>query len=266
MIGLAMAALAADPHVMDPSSDGPRPFYLIKHCANSLRRLAKAQSTGANAVEVDLQWRQGALYIGHPAPNPTACLFAHAKGQDLGEYFRQLGEQIRGDRLQLVILDIKAPAGAGDAYPAALAKVLAEAGVPPDRVVLSVPHDQARRFTATVRDAGFAVGHVDAWFDGALPAGWLDVSIGEGSCFLGVGADPVVFWRPTSTFRPALEEMIARRDTGGSLHSVYFWTLARRSSFRTAVDLGVDGIIVNNPRHFLPVMDEYRRRSVLAAP
>jgi hypothetical protein len=265
-----MWALGAEPQATAPASPGePRPFYLIKHCTNSVRRLRNVHDEGANAVELDIQWHHGEVHIGHPLPTPPACWFHHANGEDVHTYFRELGEHLRGEGepIELVILDIKRPDVDTRSYADALAKELVTAGIPPQRVVMSIPYQSAFEFVNDIRNSGFEVGHVDAWHDvsgGELPNDWLDASCSAGACFLGVGADPIVFWRPATSWRKAIQQMTRRRDGAGPLHHVYFWTLERRASFRFALDLGVDGVIVNRPRHFLPVLEEYRNSYVLA--
>lgn len=259
-------ALAAEPTLTAAPAGQPRPLYLIRHCSNSMRRLETAVDQGANAVELDLTYRHGEVRIGHPPPNPPACWWAHERGDDVDAYLSSLAQRLRERSLELAILDIKSPERDTQVWATALAKTLSAAGVPPERVVFSLPVESAVPFVSALRSGGFDVAHVDAWHDTVdpnLPDDWVDASCAAGACFLGIGSDPIVFWRPTRSWRKALTAMVDRRDRG-ALHHVYFWTLESRRSVRFALDLGVDGVIVNRPRRFAHILDGYDGRYVLA--
>lgn len=251
------------------ADDAPRPVYAIRHCTNSRVKLRSTRA--ANAVELDVRWREGRVAIGHPEPNPAPCRGASAEGEDAALLLGTLGARLRGDRrpLALAIVDVKSPEEDTVAYATGLAQALAAARIPPERVVLSIPVTHAPTFVAALADAGFTGSRLDAWYDigdGPVPTDWIDVSVAAGSDFLGVGADPVAFWRPTPTWAAALKNLVDRRERDGTPASVYFWTVERGPSYRFALDAGVDGIITNHPRRLTALLGRrpYRTLAVLA--
>lgn len=236
--------------------DRPRPFYAIAHCANALPRVEHAMDVGLNGVELDVQWWYGELLVGHPIGSPPACWGAHALRADLAKLLDAVGEGLRAGRLAVVVLDIKGPQANTVAYARTLAEALQRAGVPGDRVVLSIPVGEAAEFVAAMTEAGVHP-HLDAWHDladGPLPTDWIDTSIAAGADFLGVGADPIVLTRPTPTWMAPLKQLVDRRDAGVGLGAAYFWTLDRPVSMRVALDAGVDGLIVNEPEKLMDVL------------
>ena len=58
------------------------------------------------------------------------------------------------------------------------------------------------------------------------------------------------------------------RDRGGSVAKAYYWTLSAKSAIRKMLDLGVDGIVVNDPQALREVLAEepYRGLCRLATP
>lgn len=236
--------------------DRPRPFYAISHCANALSRVQQAMDVGMNGVELDVQWWYGELLVGHPAGSPPACWGAHALRADLAKLLDAVGDGLRSGRLAVVVLDIKGPRANTGAYARTLAEALQRAGIPSDRVVLSIPVGEAAEFVAAMTAAGVHP-HLDAWHDladGPLPTDWIDTSIAAGADFLGVGADPIVLTRPTPTWMAPLKQLVDRRDAHVGLGAAYFWTLDRPVSMRVALDAGVDGLIVNEPEKLMDVL------------
>ncbi len=239
---------------------------LIRHCVNDRRRLDVTGPDGATAVELDVRWHHGALSVQHPAPSPPACWGRVSRGPKVGALFAALAGRLRAtdaSKLEFAILDIKgldslqALEAAGRPYAAALARALTETGVPPDRVIVAIPAATASRFHTLLGEAGLQGTHLDAWQGLGVSASsndWLDTSIQAGGCFLGVGADPAAWWRPNRTWRRALALAIHARDTTGNPHDVYYWTVERRRSLEFAIGLGIDAVIVNHPRRFIPIL------------
>lgn len=52
---------------------------------------------------------------------------------------------------------------------------------------------------------------------------------------------------PTTLYKKKIQEAITLRDSGSSFSMVYVWTVNSKSSMRTYINLGVDGLITDNP-------------------
>lgn len=241
----------------------PRPIYVIEHCANTIGRVEAAIADGANAVELDLQWGDAGVFVRHPCPSPPACGSAGTAADALPALFQRLGAALGSGELDLVVLDVKRPHLHTAAYAAAVASLLATAGLPPDQVVMSVPtavHGApaaAPWMAAVAPPGGGSQPHLDAWHDvanGAPASDWLDAALAQGSDFLGLGADPIAVHAPMPVWADRLAASVNRRDRAGAPARVYFWTLERRIAMRYVLDVGVDAVIVNAPRRMMDVL------------
>lgn len=235
----------------------PRPFWIFQHCVNSRRVVRATVKRGANAAEVDIVWSRGELLLIHPPPRPTSCWATKSKHKEVPKFFAELAKYSKGPDapIALISLDVKDPDKNTEAYANALARELLAAGVPAEKTMLMGPHDTAEPFVHALQAAGYPIPHVDAYHDlmkGKLPDDWVEQSVDGGATFLGIGADPMAFWVPTPKYAGPLKQVIDRRDAGGPPYYAYFWTLARRASFRFALDAGVDGVIANKAQHMVP--------------
>lgn len=227
---------------------GARPFYAIQHCANDVDRVERALARGANAVELDVMRTGGGLRIEHPVGSPPACWGGVTRADGVGPYLQHLGELARREELALVLLDLKGAGVDTGAYVGELVAAIRAAELEEALVVLSVPDCHAGAVRAASDAVGFA-GHLDVWRDVAVAEcpGRGEAERGVGAQFIGLGADPAYITRPMPQWLEPLRSLVHRRDTEGAPAKVYYWTVDLQTSMRVALDLGVDGLIVNAP-------------------
>lgn len=240
----------------------PQPVWVVEHCANTRARVDRAVADGANAVELDVQWTaSGRLLVDHPPGTPAACWLARTADRDVEPLLGHLGALMAADRLSLVIIDVKQPWRDVQPFAQALVTTLDRAGLPADQVVVSIDRRYARTFLDAMHAAPRAEPYtpwVDAWHDiatGARPDDWVAQAVGDGASFLSVGADPIAVHQPMPMWFEPLVELVNARERG-DLARAMTWTLERRVSMRSALDLGLDAIIVNEPRRLAAVLDK----------
>jgi hypothetical protein len=259
----------------------PRPFYALKHCANDVARAERALADGANAVEVDVQHGPGGLRFDHPFGSPPVCWGSATPSRQTSAYLGRLGELHAAGELALVLLDLKRPGVDTAAYVDAVVDAVRAAGLPDEAVALSVSDCDAGAVAAELSRRAFR-GPLDVWQDVAVAAcpgrpavdpscrtcdAWLS-DVAERASVIGLGADPMYLARPMPQWLEPLQRLIHRRDEVGAPTKVYYWTIDRRVSMRVALNLGVDGLIVNRPRDLDAVLGErpYRDLFRLATP
>ncbi len=238
------------------TEDARRPFYVIAHCANNASRVDAAVAAGANGVEIDVMYRRGALLGLHGGFEPREC-GARTPAAALGALFEQVATAMHDGELALVIIDAKRTGSEGETYGKLLGRALADAGLPADRVVVSVPLEHGE----SVRSGLLAVDydtHLDLYlgnYGKTDPARWMHDLDVAGADVSGVGMDPIAFWRPMRWWRPWMQEMIDRRDDGTGPGFAYYWTINRARSAQEVLDYGLDGLITNHPQRVMPLLD-----------
>jgi len=244
--------------------DARHPVYVIAHCANDIERVDEAIMAGANGVEIDVPIRDGRLLGLHGGLEPREC-GARTNPDELAELFRHVAAAMDQGELGLVVVDAKETEGQERRWGRLLGEAMGDAELEPQRVLVSIPASRSALVLRGLDDADYAP-RVDLYWDdyGAVaPAELFDVIAASDADAIGVGMDPIGFWRPMSWWTPWLQEMATRRDSGSGPSFTYYWTLNLASSARVALDHHVDGLITNHPERIVPLFDEAAYRDHL---
>lgn len=227
-----------------------RPFYLIAHRANDVSSVARALKGGANAIECDIQYNE---YRNVLCVNHDIALFYVR--DDLGRYLDGVKKLVNSHpHFSLMIFDCKDTDYPGVAR-MLLGKIRHHLGeTTPLRIILSVSSLSSASFLAEIaRDlrSNEAV-CIDEENDVRRVANTL-VNLGAKRFCYGNGID-TPFIGPS--VNPSVTEAVFQKAAGKSFALVYVWTIASRDSMRHYLDLGVDGIIVNDVAALRQVMSE----------
>ncbi|NOJ39985.1 hypothetical protein [Bradyrhizobium australiense] len=226
-----------------------RQFYIIAHRTNALDKVRAALRQGANGIEIDVRYRrrEQGFCANHDSFDPSC--------NRLVPFLRELNAIASNSKqLALIVLDFKNHDGNQNAFRELLDIVRRELtsnlGL---KMILSTGSlALARRVMpnagALRRGEAFSIDEED---DPDAVANFLAGTVsGEGSKAYGNG-----------TFEPGIEVHIQnsiqravslRRQ--GQFQFVYVWTLARTASMRDYLRIGVDGILVNDPRKLRDVI------------
>jgi hypothetical protein len=238
-----------------------RPVWVLAHMSNSPESLQRDLSSGANAIECDVGPEDGRstgpLMAFHRfAPPYVRRSLARSP---LGEMLDAIAGSL--DRLALVMFDCHLLRE--DADYRLFGRRLAEAArgrIPAERVVFSVPERSMAPIFRGVLDAGFPSAR-DLCLDGERADDgddrrWVEAAEREGATMVGVGTDCFVPFDLLSSWLGPVSAAVNARDSGGSVAKVYYWTVSTKSAMRKMLDLGVDGLVVNDPRALREVLDE----------
>jgi glycerophosphoryl diester phosphodiesterase len=227
----------------------PRPFYNVAHRCNWRARLEQAIRQGANAIEADvspvLQGGNVELGLYHVGD------LLHTPAGRLDPWLADAAAHLHADRLAMLMLDCKLRAGVGiPRYAHALVTALRRAGLPADRVAVSLPAEAARPMLDLLHEAldyPCAVDIYQSLYDEADQQRWPALADQLGANFLGVGLDSAAFWSPMPVWTHWLQALANYRDAGHGVSKVYYWTIDAPRSMRKCLDLTMDGIITNDP-------------------
>jgi hypothetical protein len=182
---------------------------------------------------------------------------------DFDVFLQNIKSKIDNGTLKLIIFDCKStfvsaagliPSGTADMeiYGQSLAQKIKQHGISADKVVLSVPRENAKALHDAVTRAGLNC-KLDAYVESGGSgteadftgiSAWADKAIAAGASFQGIGLDEAVrgnFYQ----YAYRVAEMIKRRDLSKSPAQVYFWTVNNKSDMRQLLDYGVDAILTD---------------------
>jgi hypothetical protein len=250
---------------------GRRPIYIIGHNRNTPEEVDKSLENGANAIEVDISYRDGKIMAAEVPPFPGWERISEAS-----KWLRHA--QACRDRWAFLYIDCKLHQVPDDnfyAYGQAIAKLFLDAGIDPKRCMFSIPDASGIDIHRAARASGFAGSSfaIDGIDKGqpahTNPQDWpaaaeqykLEV-IGMGRAALAMLINPLEHWWP------AVQATVASRDAGRLPRNVIFWSLTEKASMRKLLDLGVDGIIADEEANLVAVLDEepYRQFCRRAVP
>lgn len=269
-----------------------RPFYLMAHRVNNAAKVNAAVNEGANGVEVDIHpygvdaiSAAGKSIVGKKGKLPQNAPLYEFYGYHYGDInyttpekfdalLATIAGHVRSGKVQVFILDCKQtfvtaaglpPWGSADLtkYGKSLAAKLKKAGIPANRLMLSVPAANAKALRKALADNGFAVA-LDAYVESGGSGKetdwesinkWAEGVVKEEASFQGVGLDESVRG-PFYRYAYRLQDMIARRDSGSSIKKVWFWTVNNAKETRQLLDYGVDGILTDSLQTIKDVMKE----------
>jgi hypothetical protein len=241
------------PHAALPENR-KRPFYIIAHDTNTLTKVRAALDLGANAIEIDVHRAGGTngfdAFHGGSAGKDVEDVLSGVKPDGdprtplapLLKSIRGLGEQ---GRLALVYFDFKDANGDLDAVPKLFA--LAREHLPND-IKIVVAMDKIDKATWLTRAGSTGLRPNEA------------VLVDEDNNVSGVSrifqsahianfgyANGITAILPGGETKETVTAAIRNhRGRAGDVKFVFVWTLAKFSSMREFLALGVDGIIVEN--------------------
>jgi hypothetical protein len=238
-----------------------RPVWILAHMSNSPASIGRDLADGANAIECDVGPRDGRstgpLMAFHRFAPPY--LRRSVERGPLEEQLEAIADSL--DRLALVMFDCHVLREDGDYR--AFGRRLAEAvrgRIPAERVVFSIPEPSMAALFDGVREAGLDPGF-DLCLDGEkADAGedrrWVEAAERHGATMVGVGTDCFVPFDFLPSWLGPVAAAVNARDRGDSVAKVYYWTLSTKAAMRKMLDLGVDGIVVNDPKAMREVLAE----------
>lgn len=261
-----------------------RPFYIIGHHANTIAKFNEHVRNGANMIEMDTHMYTKTLtfsgsdkiYLMHFAADEFTRKFTNSDG--IAAYFRNVKAKLDSGQVQGIILDVKntlvsdGPIHYSSSYPdprkygRVLAETMKRYRIPADRVIMGF--DKA----ATARPKWgeeFKKGVLwDAKYNCLLNlyvsesnASKRAATISAASDVGEIGLDEKVRGK-FSGYRGDLQAMVGNRDRkSGELRFVYFWTVNNKADMRSALDLGIDGMITDHPATLKSVLNEPKYRA-----
>ncbi|HVE87009.1 MAG TPA: hypothetical protein VND93_29335 [Myxococcales bacterium] len=243
---------------------GRRPIYVIGHNRNTPAQVDQSLQRGANAIEVDLSYRDGKIMAAEVPPLPGWTEISEA-----GEWLRHA--QSVKDKWAFLYVDCKlheVPDGNMYKYGQELAALFRAAGVDPKRCMFSVPDPSGRDIQIGLRDSGFAD---SSWgMDGiddnspqrANPGDWVLAAEANKLQFIGMGRINLELQKPLALWWEIVEHTVAARDQGKPYpKKIVFWSLHEKPGMRKVLDLGVDGIIADEEPNLCQVLEEEPYRS-----
>ena len=237
---------------------GQRPFWAIAHRCNTVDNLLDAVKAGANAIEFDITAKldgSDIVYWVHHGGQPTWVL--------LEDYLKAVIDNNVLQTVAMLQFDIK---GNDDisayTYGYDVAAMTKEHGIQANQTFFSVEDaGAANDFYNGVAAAGMA-GSRDVSLiktDPSVytdPSIWYRTGIANGATFLGLGVFAKNIFSTMANWIEPVSYTANMRDRVQTLKKTYFWTLDSQDSMRKMLDLGVDGLIVNDPAKLLAVLAE----------
>ncbi|KFM76547.1 Sphingomyelin phosphodiesterase D LrSicTox-alphaIB1, partial [Stegodyphus mimosarum] len=266
-----------------------RPFYIIGHMVNSIGQIKHYLDLGANVIEADIQFHPNGsvreVYHGFPCDCFRTCSRS-AKLSDYLKYVRKITDPSEPNsyfnKMVMQFFDLKL-SGSGNKRISGrdLARHVLDYLWTPDRrrqevralIYIDSTQDReairgfleefkARGEESRLKDVGFDGGSGDLneirrMFNELQVQGNIWQGDGKSNCF-----SPIY---PDGRLRRALDI----RDSDDSyISKVYHWTIDLKIRMRLSLNLGVDGMITNDPDDLIEVLQEsyYRDDFRLATP
>lgn len=246
-----------------------RPFYVIGHNPNSVRRAIRCLEEGANALEPDVCYELGTFYVHEKiplVPGWLARLFR--RSLTLAAYLRGLGEHLKqnriGSQLALIAFDLKPPY----TYDLSALESVIHDGFScdfPHVAILTTASDRtaAAWLGRFVRRIGRRAVGVDEHWSAAeanegLMSGALDYTYANGTSV------PLC---PTTRYLTDVRDAVALRAAGSArgFSLIYAWTVNAESSMAAFLDSDVDGLITDEIPRLRSLLEErYATTYVLA--
>ncbi|XP_055943275.1 dermonecrotic toxin LdSicTox-alphaIB3b-like [Argiope bruennichi] len=254
-----------------------RPFYIIAHMVNELRQVEHYLDRGANALESDVQFHSDGkvkeIYHGFPCDCFRTC-HKSAKLSDYLTHVREVTDPNKPnsyyERMVLQFLDLKLSSSNNKEESGRdLARHVLDYLWSKDRnrkqevkVVVYADDSGAKDvfagFLKEFRDRGEEGRLKDVGFDGGMGNLYqirdMFKELGVGNVWQGDGRTNCV-----SAFYPdgRLRRAVVIRDSKSSfINKVYHWTIDLKLRMRLSLNLGVDGMITNDPEDLLDVIQE----------
>jgi hypothetical protein len=238
---------------------GRRPIFIIGHNRNTPSQVDESLSDGANAIEVDLSYRDGKIMAAEEPPFP-----GWKEVSEAGDWLRHA--QGCKDQWAFLYIDCKTKNVPGNdfyGYGKAISKLISDAGIEPKRCMFSIPDASGIDIHCAARDSGFKESSfaIDG-IDGGVPQhknpqDWPNAAERYKLEVIGMGrAAFVKLIIQLKHWWPAVQATVAARDAGRLPKNVIFWSLTEKASMRKLLDLGVDGIIADKEENLVAVLQE----------
>ena len=237
---------------------GRRPIYIIGHNRNTPEQVDRSLKLGANAIEVDLSYRNGQIMAAETPPLPGFLEIS-----DAATWLRHA--QANRDRWAFLYVDIKLyqiPDGNMFAYGRNLAALFRDAGVDPKVCLFSVPDPTGKDIQRALKDSGFSASSYG--MDGldnndpkARPDTWAVGAQVHQLHFIGMGRINLEINKPLMLWWEIVQSTVAARDAGKPFpKKIVFWSLHDKPEMRKLLDLGVDGLIADREDNLAQVLEE----------
>nr|E5D3Z8.1 RecName: Full=Dermonecrotic toxin; AltName: Full=Phospholipase D isoform 1; Short=LlPLD1; Short=PLD1; AltName: Full=Sphingomyelin phosphodiesterase D; Short=SMD; Short=SMase D; Short=Sphingomyelinase D; Flags: Precursor [Loxosceles laeta]ADP00408.1 phospholipase D isoform 1 [Loxosceles laeta] len=263
-------------------ADNRRPIWNLAHMVNAVKQIPTFLDLGANALEADVTFKGSVptyTYHGTPCDFGRDCIrweYFNVFLKTLREYTTPGNAKYR-DGFILFVLDLKTGSLSNDQVRPAGENVAKELlqnywnnGNNGGRayVVLSLPDIGHYEFVRGFKEVLKKEGHEDLLekvgydFSGPyLPS--LPTLDATHEAYKKAGVDGHIWLSDGLTnFSPLgdmarLKEAIKSRDSAnGFINKIYYWSVDKYSTTRTALDVGVDGIMTNYPNVLIDVLNE----------
>ncbi|RWS09357.1 hypothetical protein B4U79_09966 [Dinothrombium tinctorium] len=261
-----------------------RPFYNIAHMANSLRLLDEFLKKGANAIEIDIDFKKDGeavnVFHGEPCDCDRECNSTErfTKYLDVVRVYAQPGHSKYRKNFTLLMLDLKAAKiepslkrKAGEMLADTLIKHIFEGGKTKSKINIQIAIQytqdadivrglmnrlEAKRLQHLNKRIGWEIGADQPLKE--IQSVWQSFP-GLEHIWQGDGdTNCKSSSRSTSRLKDILKmrEKCKAKVAKHCFKKVYQWTIDAEKLFRSALRLGVDGIITNHPERLIKILNE----------
>jgi hypothetical protein len=238
---------------------GRRPIFIVGHNRNTPEQATRSLDKGANAIEVDISYRDGKIMAAEVPP-----LRGWQDISDPGVWLRHM--QACKERWGFIYVDCKLHQVPDDnyyAYGQAIAKIFLDAGIDPKGCMFSIPDASGIDIHRAVRASGFAGSSfaIDG-VDGGIPLhrnpqDWPNAADEYKLEVIGMGRVGILtLVSPLEAWWPPVQATVAARDAGRLPKNIIFWSLTEKTSMRKVLDVGVDGMIADSEENLVAVLQE----------
>ena len=259
-----------------------RPIYNIAHMVNSVKQIDTWLGYGSNALEVDVSFSKVGtpeyFYHGTPCDAGRYC----ERWAYIGNYIEALRERTLPDsrklnrQLVLVMFDVKLKNVKKNSLSTAGEKFVKEILIPlykdnptKMKVTISVPNFTLKNFILAVlsrlnaenpdiiQKIGFEISmEWNLTKSHQKEKALRDLGVPPFHAWLSSG---ITNWSP-KLFLDELSSQVEYRDNGNYFSKVYAWTVDKKSTAKTYLEMGLDGIIMNYPGRMNEAMAEINKR------
>ena len=244
------------------NAGGPRPIFIIGHNKNTLAHADESVAQGANALEVDVSYRNGHMLAAETPPLP-----GWMQTSELSDWLKNAVKH----PLAFVYFDCKmthVPDQDFHRFGVELAAKVKAAGIPPERCLFSVGDPSAAALFEGVAAGGYGAagrsmdGLHTSHPDEVAPNFWAQTAAANRLDVVGTGRSNLEFYKLLNHWWPPIQATVAARDHGQLPKKVVHWTLQAKENMRKMLDLGVDGIITDEEADLSAILLEQPYRQL----
>ena len=234
-----------------------RPFYLVAHRCNDASVAVEKIKEGANAIEVDIRHADGVFYAKHDWP---------ADGRKLSDFLETLREKIQSEpgelsQFSLLILDCKeTDFDVNDLMELVRDKLTA--AIQGLSTIISIARYEDREFFDNIKLSEMEAASVDESNDVLAVQDYFKEQNISHYCYANGAFTP----ETGRVVHRALKEAIGAAVKGDSFRLVNVWNLTTKAAMREHIDMGVDGVFVDNVSDLDSVLNEPRHLETIFRP